>query len=103
MKLDYDEIVRSYQQAENKGEQIFVLAELTLSDHETIIEVLKDHGVFNPKDIENSLRTCHRCGRRYLARSMKGRATCPECIRLHRAEISRAANERLNPKRPKKK
>lgn len=103
MKIDYDEIVRSYQQAENKGEQIFTLAELTLSDHETIIEVLKDHGVFNPEDIENSLRTCHRCGKRYLARSPKGRATCPDCIRLHRGEIRRAANERNNQKRPTKK
>lgn len=93
-RVDYEEIVRSYEQAENKGEQIHVLAELTLSDEETIIEVLKDHGVFNEADIADSLRTCSRCGRVYVARTMRGRATCPECVRYHRKEITKAAKEK---------
>lgn len=98
-RIDYEELVRSYIQAENKGAQIHVLAELTLSDEETIIEVLKDHGVFHEEDIEDSLRECHRCGKKYVARTMRGRATCPECVRYHRKEIVKAANERKKQKR----
>ena len=84
--VDYEQILRLYRIAENKGEQILILAELTASDAETIIEVLKDHGVFNPEDVADSLRECSACGRKYIARDKRGRAVCPDCAFLRQKQ-----------------
>jgi hypothetical protein len=97
--VDYEQILRLYRIAENKGEQILILAELTASDEETIIEVLKDHGVFNPEDIADSLRTCTGCGRKYIARDRRGRAVCPQCAFRRRKQRE---NEKKKKKREEK-
>lgn len=97
--VDYEQILRLYRIADNKGEQILILAELTASDEETIIEVLKDHGVFNPEDIADSLRTCTGCGRKYIARDRRGRAVCPQCAFRRRKQRE---NEKTKKKREEK-
>jgi hypothetical protein len=72
-----EEIVRSYLHSQNKTEQIFILAELTLSDTDTIIEVLKDAGVLQIRDIHK--RICCRCGREYITPTFKGTPVCNRC------------------------
>lgn len=81
---DSNEIVRSYQQAQNKTEQVFILADLTLSDTDTIIEILNDAGVLRNGDINK--RICCRCGAEYVALTNKGIPTCLNC-RSKRTEI----------------
>lgn len=85
---NYDpaEIVRSYQQAANKTEQVFILADLTLSDTDTIIEILKDAGVLNDKDLRK--RLCARCGREFVSPNIKGIAVCDKC-QVKTKEISK--------------
>ena len=83
---DSAEIVRSYQQAENKTEQVFILADLTLSDTDTIIEILKDAGALNDKDLRK--RICARCGREFISISIKGVAVCDHCQK-EKKEISK--------------
>lgn len=73
------DIVVSYKQSANKQEQIEILADLTASDAETIIEVLKDAGVFNPNDL--SFRTCKRCGEKFFTTQVSGVVVCETCKR----------------------
>lgn len=68
-----------YKRAENKGEQILIFTELYLVHEDAVIEVLKELGVFKESDLDGCLRTCTGCGRRYIARTMKGKALCPQC------------------------
>lgn len=74
---DSAEIVRSYLQADNKTEQVFILAELTLSDTDTIIEILRNAGVLNDKDLNK--RICCKCGREYVTATFRGVPVCDEC------------------------
>jgi hypothetical protein len=67
------EIATLYAHARNKGEEINIIAELTLSDAATIIEILKDAGVYNKKDLAD-YAIC-KCG--YLRR--KNKAGCDRC------------------------
>ena len=90
--VDYEEIIRLYKQADDKGEQIRILAELTASDDETIIEVLKDHGVYNEADLK--LRTCTMCGKQYTARTNRGKAICRNCHYLHESQIHQVKKRR---------
>lgn len=83
---DINEIVRSYRQADNKTEQVMILAQLTASDVDTIIEILKDAGAINPADIKK--RICCRCGREYISANRKGVAVCEACQGIHK-EISK--------------
>ena len=83
---DSAEIVRSYLQSENKTEQVFILAELTLSDTDTIIEILKDAGVLNDKDLNK--RICCKCGREYITSTYRGIPVCDNCQSLTK-EISK--------------
>lgn len=87
--IDYEELLRLYRNADNKAEEIQILAELTASDAETIIEVLKDHNAFNPEDVKDNLRTCSRCGRKYIAATLRGRATCSLCVYTNRRNYYR--------------
>lgn len=67
------EISRLYELSKDKDEEVFIIAELTDSDPETIIEVLKDEGVYDEKCIQ----TCIKCKEMYIE---KGRAhICPSC------------------------
>lgn len=91
--VDYEEIERLYRQAPNKAEEIQILAELTASDTETIIEVLKDLGVFKPEDVAANIRTCSKCGRAYITANRKGRAVCPQCQQEHRYDYKKRKKE----------
>ena len=75
--LDKSEVVRSYQQAANKTEQVFILAELTLSDTDTIIEILDEAGVLNNRDLNR--RICCKCGREYITTTFRGVPVCDNC------------------------
>ena len=97
---DVDMITRLYRIAENKGEQILILAELEATTTDEIIETLKDHGEFNPEDLEGSLRKCSACGRNYIAATKRGRAVCPRCAFLRSKKRS---NEKKRAKREQEK
>lgn len=97
--VDYDEIERLYRQAPNKAEEIEILAQLTASDHETIIEVLKDLGVFKAEDIKNNIRVCTRCNNAYITANKKGKAVCPNCVREFRANYKKRKKEEARGKK----
>ena len=64
-------MVSSFKFSKNKALHIFYLAEKTHTDKETVIEVLRDHGLYVKKD------KCNICGatfKRYLV------PMCQECI-----------------------
>lgn len=75
--MNVHEICYSYRHAVNKIEQISILAQLTASDEDTIIEILRQNKVINDKDLKH--RICCRCGREYRAKNRKGVPVCPEC------------------------
>lgn len=81
MIYDRDEIVRSYRQADNKMAQLVILAELTASDTDTIIQILKEEGALNLKDMKK--RICCKCGCEYPAPNRKGLPVCPDCRDLN--------------------
>ena len=97
-----DEICMSFRLAKRKGEQIRILADLTASDEETVIEVLKDHKLW----VE--VGKCKRCKAlfwRYLspycpvcdaARKtiMWGLEVNADALRYHSSEIRRLNAER---------
>lgn len=71
------EIAYSYRHAVNKVEQIMILAELTLSDAETIIQILKEEKAIDERDLKT--RICARCGREFHAAYRKGIPVCNKC------------------------
>lgn len=79
--MDIDEIIRSYKQADNKVAQVIILAQLTATDADTIITILKNAGVLNLKDMKR--RICCRCGCEYPAPNRKGLPVCPDCRDLN--------------------
>ena len=79
---DSAEIVRSYKQAADKTEQVIILAELTCSDIDTIIEILKDAGAIHQGDIRK--RICCRCGKEYITATYKGVPVCEDCQEQNR-------------------
>ena len=68
--MDDAEICTSFKLSQNKKMQISILAELTDTDKETIIEILKDHGLYV------RMGKCQGCGK--LCRQYINRL-CPEC------------------------
>ena len=81
MIYDEDEIIRSYKQADNKLAQVIILSELSATDTDTIIQILKGAGVLNLKDMKK--RICCRCGCEYPAPNKKGLPVCPDCRDLN--------------------
>lgn len=82
--LDIDDIISLYVTAEDKDEEIFILAELTISDPETIIELLKDLCLYQ----ENNIKKCSECGRLFINRgSNRLPAVCKACRIMRRAEL----------------
>lgn len=83
--LELDDIIGLYVTAEDKDEEIFILAQLTASDAETIIEVLKDLKIYEPRNIKE----CPNCGRLFIQHEGSKRlpAMCKACKIMHRAEI----------------
>ena len=79
--LTTDEIISLYTTAKDKDEQVFILAELTASDAETIIEVLKDLGIYK----QINIKYCAYCGDPFIDSTKYHKATvCPSCKRLKR-------------------
>lgn len=72
------EIVTLYKMAKDKDEQIFILAELTASDADTIIEVLKDFGEYK----EMNIQRCFNCHELYIERNRC--RVCDSCKRKGR-------------------
>ena len=76
--LTYDEIISLYLGAKDKDEEVFILAQLTASDAETIIEVLKDAGAYEQRRIKQCIH-CQTC---FIDASKGGRIRiCPSCKR----------------------
>lgn len=83
--LTYDEIISLYKGAKDKDEEVFILAQLTASDAETIIEVLKDAEVYEQKNIKQ----CIHCYGMFIDSSRSGKVRiCPTCKRY----INRVGN-----------
>lgn len=82
--LTYDEIISLYLRAKDKDEEVFILAQLTASDAETIIEVLRDAEVY----VENNIKQCANCKRLFIhSGSMRLPAVCKPCRIMQRAEL----------------
>jgi hypothetical protein len=60
--LELDDIIGLYLTAEDKDKEVFILAELTVSDAETIIEVLKDLKIYEQRRIQK----CANCGKMFI-------------------------------------
>lgn len=75
------EIVTLYKMAKDKDEQIFILAELTASDADTIIEVLKDFGEYK----EMNIQRCFNCHELYIAYNRC--RVCQDCKRKARQKV----------------
>lgn len=70
-----DEVIYLYRRAKDKRHQISILAQLTCSDTETIMEILDDAGEFDGK-----YKVCTQCGKRYPSISVRGHQYyCPAC------------------------
>ena len=81
--LSKDEIIKLYKESKHKETQVRILAELTASDTETILEILKDAGVYN-----GAYMCCPKCGRKYPALSSYSKTRqCIDC-RERSAKIS---------------
>ena len=74
MSWNKEEIINSFLQSKNKVKQIQILAELTCSDPETIIEILEDENVFQPKT-----RVCAVCYKKFKTINSRGKPVCAEC------------------------
>lgn len=83
---DKEEIVCSYRTAKNKAEQIEILAELTASDIDTIIMVLKDAGEKMPRSMKR-FRRCVDCNC-YIPVTARSKR-CKECYATHDREMRR--------------
>jgi formamidopyrimidine-DNA glycosylase len=74
--LEEFEIVRMYKQAKNKPRQIEILADLTATSVNDIIEILRKEGVFDEKLLVY-YKPCAICGRlTVIERNVK---YCPRC------------------------
>ena len=73
--IDTSDIIYLYKTAKDKDDEIFILAQLTCSDADTIIEVLNDADLYE----EDKIQRCIKCKELYIE---QGRAKiCPSCKR----------------------
>lgn len=70
------EIARQYRLARDKYKQIVILAQLTASDVETIMQILEEEGCLKDKKV------CGICGKEYP--TCNGKGVCPDCKRKER-------------------
>lgn len=89
--MDEEEIIISYRTAKDKVEQIRILAELTASDEETIIECLRAAG-----ELKGYRKICCECGIEFPTLQKSGRAKCPSCREKAREERKRRENIRAH-------
>ena len=71
--IETTDICYLYRTARDRDEEVFILAELTASDADTIIEVLKDAGEYE----ENHIQRCIKCKELYI--EMGRKLICPKC------------------------
>lgn len=71
------EIVRLYQQAADKYEQIGILADLNVCDNETIVAILRRYGAIRKEDMFSV--KCKHCGEEVLLISRRLKHICPKC------------------------
>ena len=81
--LTKEEIIALYKKAKYKEEQITILAQLTASDTDTILEILKDVGVYS-----GAYRNCPKCGKSFPALTHYNKGRCCEECRERSAKIS---------------
>lgn len=73
-----DEIVRLYKGAKDKVAEVQFLVDLTCSDEATILEILRDAGVY-----EGHYKICIKCGKKFPGVYKRGHSNqCPECIKF---------------------
>lgn len=76
--LTIDEIISLYVRARNREEEVYILADLTASDTETILEILNDAGVYT-----GGYRACPRCGKQFpVLKKFKKTKECSDCHKL---------------------
>ena len=76
--MSIEEIIYLYKVAKDKDKEVFILAVLTESDADTIIEILKDHDVYEEKHIQR----CFNCHELYIEHNRC--RTCDACRRTGR-------------------
>ena len=77
-KYTNEELIDIYKHAKDKEEEIKVLVDLSDSDEATIIELLRDAGVY-----EGAYKVCIKCGRKFPGIYKRGHSNqCPECIKF---------------------
>ena len=81
--MDREEIVVMFRLSKNKREQISILADLTDSDEETIIEILRDSGEYVAL---SKCPKCHKIFPRLLSRYCE---SCEGLLRKQRTEEQR--------------
>ena len=81
--LSKEEIIFMYKGAKHKEEQISILAQLTASDTDTILEILKDAGVYS-----GAYRNCPKCGKVFPALTHYNKGRCCEECRERSAKIA---------------
>lgn len=75
-KYTNEELIDIYKHAKDKEEEIKVLVDLSDSDEATIIELLRDAGVY-----EGAYKVCIKCGRKFPGIYKRGHSNqCPECL-----------------------
>lgn len=87
-EMDTTEIIISYRQAKDKINQINILADLTRSDLETILEVLKDAGE-DTTEAEKRFKRCKWCGLLYFGEN--GADDHKKCDTLRRYHMRKGA------------
>lgn len=76
--MSIEEIIYLYKIAKDKDEEVFILAALTESDADTIIEILKDHDIYEERHIQR----CFNCHELYIERNRC--RVCDSCKRKGR-------------------
>lgn len=81
--LSKDEIITLYKKAKYKEDQVTILAQLTASDTDTILEILKDAGVYS-----GAYRSCPKCGKSFPALTHYNKGKCCDECRQRSARIA---------------
>lgn len=91
--MDIGEIIYLYKTAYDTDEEIQILADLTNSDIDTIIIILKEHGVY--QEGKYKLKRCYDCGCLFYAiDKSKGSQRCEKCRYLHKEHLRKERYEK---------
>ena len=91
--MDIEEIIFYYKTAADQDAQIQILADLTNSDVDTIITILKEHGIY--KKGKYRLMGCSDCGTLFYAVIKHcGSTRCEKCRYLHKEHLRKERYEK---------